>query len=228
MRWIGSALQHTPLRKSLGKLGRLPMLLRSAGPSSVLRRVLINPLLPSPATSATARTLYDDWLLWESANQPIERARMLSDAAFFEARGVDRPVIAVVMPSPYFKSDYNLDLLLGQYTISQLGVCSTAVVRAAGGFREGFEASQDHDLLLRCVERLRPNQIVRIPRGLHHWRIHAGSTAASIDENPYALVAGVAAVQDHLHRTEPGAQASLIEDEPVSSALSCARARATT
>jgi glycosyltransferase involved in cell wall biosynthesis len=112
---------------------------------------------------------------------------------------------------PYFKPDFNLDLLLGQNTISHLGVYSTALARQVGGFRVGYEGSQDHDLALRCVQHLRPDQVVHIPRVLYHWRVHAGSTAANIDEKPYALVAGVAAVQDHLDRTEPGAKVSLIE-----------------
>jgi len=113
---------------------------------------------------------------------------------------------------PYFKPDFNPDLLLGQNTISHLGVYSTALVQSVGGFRVGYEGSQDHDLALRCIERLRADQVVHIPRVLYHWRVHAGSTASSVGEKPYALVAGVAAVQDHLDRTEPDAQASLIED----------------
>ncbi len=112
---------------------------------------------------------------------------------------------------PYFKPDFNPDLLLGQNTISHLGVYSTPLVQAVGGFRTGFEGSQDHDLALRCIEHLRPDQVIHIPRVLYHWRVHAGSTAANIDEKPYALVAGVAAVQDHLDRTEPGAKVSLVE-----------------
>lgn len=335
LRWVGSTLKHTPLRRILGKLRRLPSVLRTAGPSGVLRRVLNKPLLPPPATSTAPRSLYDDWMEWERTSQPIERARMRADIEFLAGRGIERPVIAVVMPSynppldlldaaiesvrrqswdlwtlhiaddastkpevkealeewaqrdsrihvsfaavnghiskasnlalstvtapyfalldqddlladdallhaavqimqrpdvgviysdedkidmagqrsgPYFKPDFNLDLLLGQNTISHLGIYSTAVARAAGAFREGYEGSQDHDLVLRCVQRLRPDQIVHIPRVLYHWRVHAGSTAANIDEKPYALVAGVAAVQDHLDRTEPGATVSLIED----------------
>lgn len=112
---------------------------------------------------------------------------------------------------PYFKPDFNPDLLLGQNTVSHLGVYSTALARSVGGFRVGYEGSQDHDLALRCIEHLRPDQVIHIPRVLYHWRVHAGSTAANIDEKPYALTAGIAAVQDHLDRTEPGAKVSLIE-----------------
>ncbi len=113
--------------------------------------------------------------------------------------------------APYFKPDFNRDLLLGQNTVSHLGTYSTALVRSVGGFREGYEGSQDHDLALRCIEHLRPDQVLHIPRVLYHWRVHAGSTAASVDEKPYALIAGMAAIQDHLDRTEPGTQVSMIE-----------------
>lgn len=40
------------------------------------------------------------------------------------------------------------------------------------GFRSGFEGSQDYDLALRCVERIRSDQIAHIPKVLYHWRVH--------------------------------------------------------
>ena len=39
-----------------------------------------------------------------------------------------------------------------------------------GGFRPGFEGSQDYDLLLRVTERT--NRVVHIPHVLYHWREH--------------------------------------------------------
>ena len=58
-----------------------------------------------------------------------------------------------------------------------------------GGFREGFEGSQDHDLVLRCSERLRRDQIVHIPRVLYHWRVHPESTAGGAQAKPYTVKA---------------------------------------
>ena len=43
------------------------------------------------------------------------------------------------------------DLLLGQNYLCHFSVLHTDTARAAGGFRTGFEGSQDHDLLLRLV-----------------------------------------------------------------------------
>ena len=39
-----------------------------------------------------------------------------------------------------------------------------------GGFRIGFEGSQDHDLALRVVGETTPDRIAHIPKVLYHWR----------------------------------------------------------
>lgn len=101
---------------------------------------------------------------------------------------------------PYFKPDWNYDLLLGQNCISHLGVYHTSAVRAVGGFREGFEGSQDWDLALRVIEGLAPGQVGHIPRILYHWRAISGSTALGLGEKNYALDAGRRAVAEHLQR----------------------------
>ncbi|RYF58401.1 MAG: glycosyltransferase, partial [Comamonadaceae bacterium] len=85
---------------------------------------------------------------------------------------------------PYFKPDWNPDLFRSQNMFSHLGVLNTGLVREVGGFRKGLEGSQDWDLVLRCMERVQPAQIVHIPRVLYHWRIHAQSTAKSMKAKP--------------------------------------------
>lgn len=100
----------------------------------------------------------------------------------------------------YFKPDWNEDLFHSQNMFSHLGVYDAALVREVGGFRVGFEGSQDYDLALRCTERVRPDQIYHIPRVLYHWRTHANSTAYSIDAKPYAILAGERALQEHFDR----------------------------
>lgn len=102
--------------------------------------------------------------------------------------------------SPYFKSDWNEFLFRSQNMVCHLGVYRTDLVRDVGGFRVGFEGAQDYDLALRCSERLDRNEIVHIPRVLYHWRIHSGSTAMAGDEKPYAALAGVKALDEHLQR----------------------------
>lgn len=92
---------------------------------------------------------------------------------------------------------------LTQYnSISHLGVYRNDLVREIGGFQVGYEGSQDHDLALRCVERLSDAQIIHIPKILYHWRIHENSTAHMQAAKPYALTARNRAIRDHLERTK--------------------------
>lgn len=107
---------------------------------------------------------------------------------------------------PHFKSQWNPDLLLAQNYISHLGVYRTGLVKEVGGFREGYEGSQDHDLVLRVTARLQPEQIIHIPRVLYHWRAGEGSTALSSSEKDYTTQAGLAAVKDYLAQEAPGAE----------------------
>lgn len=103
--------------------------------------------------------------------------------------------------APYFKPRWNWELMRAQNYFSHLGAYRTDLMRAVGGFRLGFEGAQDHDLVLRCAERVDPAaQIVHIPRVLYHWRVHAASTADSLGAKPYAQQAGVRAVNEHLAR----------------------------
>nr|MBA3883111.1 glycosyltransferase [Chthoniobacterales bacterium] len=101
---------------------------------------------------------------------------------------------------PYFKSDWNPDLFTAQNYISHLSFYSAELVRKIGGFRIGFEGSQDYDLTLRCVERINPEQIRHIPHVLYHWRVAEQSTATFGAAKPYAHVAAVRAMQEHLDR----------------------------
>jgi glycosyltransferase involved in cell wall biosynthesis len=109
---------------------------------------------------------------------------------------------------PYFKSDWNPELLFAQNFVSHLGVYRTDLVRCVGGFRIGFEGSQDHDLTLRCMEQIRPEQIKHLPWVLYHWRITAGSTASQVTAKPYAQKAARRAVQEHFDRI--GVEASVV------------------
>lgn len=111
---------------------------------------------------------------------------------------------------PYFKSDWNPVLMLGQNTFSHLGVFDTALLREVRGFRPGLEGSQDHDLVLRCSERLGPDQIVHIPHVLYHWRLTPESTAGSVDAKPYAREASLRAVREHLERVGRKARVELL------------------
>jgi glycosyltransferase involved in cell wall biosynthesis len=104
---------------------------------------------------------------------------------------------------PYFKPDWNPDLLTSQNYFSHLCVYRTAMLRAIGGFRTGFEGSQQWDIVLRIVERIQPRQIHHIPRVLYHWRAVAGSTAMRRDERDYASISARKALEEHFARVGP-------------------------
>ena len=99
---------------------------------------------------------------------------------------------------PHFKPAFNIDLLLSYNFISHLGVYRREILKQIGGFRVGFEGSQDHDLALRTVLESSPDQIIHIPRVLYHWRAHSGSTASNPDSKDYTTESGHRAVQHYL------------------------------
>jgi len=102
--------------------------------------------------------------------------------------------------TPYFKSDWNPQMFLARNMFSHLGVFERSLVSEVGGFRKGYEGSQDYDLALRCVERAGHGAVIHIPHVLYHWRIVPGSTAGSGNAKPYAFIAAIRAVEDHLRR----------------------------
>jgi len=113
---------------------------------------------------------------------------------------------------PYFKPDWNQELLLSQNYCCHLSAFDSTLIRDAGGFGIGFEGSQDHDLILRCTERLQAREIWHIPKILYHWRSTPESTAGGIDAKRYALDAGIRAISAHLLRTGQDAEVTLTAD----------------
>ena len=107
---------------------------------------------------------------------------------------------------PHFKPDFNPELLYGQNYVTHLCVYRRSLVTSLGGFREGFEGSQDYDLLLRAVAQSSPSAIRHIARVLYHWRVLPGSVAHTLDAKPYAAEAGRRAVEDRLRNLQAGAR----------------------
>jgi GT2 family glycosyltransferase len=102
--------------------------------------------------------------------------------------------------APYFKPDFDPLLILGQNYFSHLCMIRRDLVTQVGGFREGYEGSQDWDLVLRVLEIVRPDQVVHVPHVLYHWRVHPDSTASSLSAKPYVVEASRRVVQEHLDR----------------------------
>lgn len=114
-----------------------------------------------------------------------------SDEASF-SKSINKPDII------HFKPDFSIFNLRGNNYICHLSVFKKSLFDSVGGFRTGFDGSQDHDLILRLCERA--EKIAHIPRVLYYWRVHKNSVAMDISAKPYCLTTGVRAVESHLKR----------------------------
>jgi len=113
---------------------------------------------------------------------------------------------------PYFKPDFNPDLLRSQNFVDHLAVFRTSIVRELGGWRTEFDGSQDYDLVLRVTERMSPSRIRHIPYVLYHWRAVPGSLAIDSGAKNYAPITSRKALADHLKRL--GIQAEVTSQYP--------------
>ncbi|RUV36828.1 glycosyltransferase [Mesorhizobium sp. M7A.F.Ca.MR.148.00.0.0] len=108
---------------------------------------------------------------------------------------------------PCFKPDFSRELFRSQNYLNHLTVHRAENIRAVGGWRPGFEGSQDYDLNLRVFERIAPERIRHIPKVLYHWRAVEGSTALDGSQKSYAYVAGLRALEEHVERMNIPAKA---------------------
>jgi len=102
---------------------------------------------------------------------------------------------------PLFKPDWSESLEWSQNYVGHIMCARRSLIAELGGFVEGSEGSQDHDLVLRAARS--GARIGHIPEVLYHWRMHAGSTASTANSKPYAHEAGRAAVARHLAERYP-------------------------
>lgn len=115
--------------------------------------------------------------------------------------------------APYFKnSKWDWDLLTAQNFVCHLAAYRTDRLRETGGILEGFEGSQDHDLVLRYATGLDGCKLIHVPYMLYHWRVHGGSTALDVSVKGYAMASARKAVQDWLDGNCPGAH---VDDAPM-------------
>jgi O-antigen biosynthesis protein len=108
---------------------------------------------------------------------------------------------------PIFKPAFSPDLLRCGMYMGHLLVVRTARLQELGGFRMGFDGSQDYDLALRLagVCRPEPGTIRHIPRVLYHWRRHAESTALHAAAKPYTQTVGLKALSEAVTQRDPQA-----------------------
>ena len=107
----------------------------------------------------------------------------------------------------YHKPGWSPFMHLSVNYTTHLSIYRTDLVRSLGGFREGFEGSQDHDLMLRMTEASN-KPIVHIPLALYQWRAHPKSTARTSTAKPYTATAGIKAVSEACQRRGTPAEVS--------------------
>jgi GT2 family glycosyltransferase len=101
---------------------------------------------------------------------------------------------------PFFKPNWSPEYMLACMYTCHFGVYRKRLLNDIGGFRAGFEGSQDYDLVLRLSEQTK--RIYHIPKILYHWRMIKGSASASAQAKPYAYVAARRALNEHLERRQ--------------------------
>jgi glycosyltransferase involved in cell wall biosynthesis/GT2 family glycosyltransferase len=99
---------------------------------------------------------------------------------------------------PQFKPDWSPELLLSYNYVNHFSVIRRSVFERAGRFREGYEGSQDHDLLLRITELT--DRVHHVPEVLYHWRSLPSSTASAAGVKRYVHTSGRKAVEEALAR----------------------------
>ena len=98
---------------------------------------------------------------------------------------------------PLFKPDWDPDRMYGQNYISHLGVYRTSLMKDVGGFRDGYNGSQDYDLALRVIARTKPERIRHVPFVLYHWRLFPGAQTFSSTQLGTATESAHRALRDY-------------------------------
>lgn len=99
---------------------------------------------------------------------------------------------------PHFKPDWSPDTLKSYNYICHLSVIKKSLLDKIGGFREGFNGSQDYDLILRATEKAKV--IFHIPKILYHWRVSDKSVAKNPNAKMYCYESAKKALKSHLNR----------------------------
>lgn len=102
------------------------------------------------------------------------------------------------MLTMHFKPDYAPDNLRANNYICHFSVFKKTLLDGNELFRTKYDGSQDHDMILRLTDNAK--RVVHVPRLMYYWRSHVGSTAASIEAKPYAILAAKEAVSEHLKK----------------------------
>lgn len=100
--------------------------------------------------------------------------------------------------APQFKSDWCPDTFLSCMYTNHFSVFRRSIAEKIGGYRVGFEGSQDYDFVLRFTEETK--EIAHISKVLYHWRAREESVASNPETKMYAYEAAMKAKKEALIR----------------------------
>jgi hypothetical protein len=102
----------------------------------------------------------------------------------------------------FLKPNWSPERFRASMYTCHLSALRRGVVTEVGGFRTGFDGSQDHDLILRVTELIaaRGRRVVHIPHMLYHWRDVSSSVSRETSTLSNAVARGRQAVQDQCDR----------------------------
>jgi len=98
----------------------------------------------------------------------------------------------------FMKPGWSPEYLLSFNYAAHFEIYRKSLVIDVGGFRKGYEGSQDYDLVLRATEKC--GSIVHHPMVLYNWRQSRSSVATNLEAKSYAFESGVKAVYDTAKR----------------------------
>ena len=102
----------------------------------------------------------------------------------------------------FLKPDWSPERFRASMYTCHLSVLRRTVVDEIGGFRTGFDGSQDHDLILRATEAITAagRRIAHLPLVTYHWRNVSSSVSRARDTLDTAIGRGRRAVQEQCDR----------------------------
>ena len=112
----------------------------------------------------------------------------------------------------FYKPDWSPERFRSQMYVCHLSVIRRSLMEEMGGFRKGYDGSQDYDLILRVTEKAR--KVGHVRKLLYHWRMTAHSVANNASAKPYAYDAGVRAIESHCERVGIDAEVKTLKKYP--------------
>ncbi len=140
---------------------------------------------------------HDDELSQDSLFEVVKLLNQHPDAGIIYS-DEDKLTMSGKRLRPVIKSDWDPQLFLTYNYLCHLVVCRRDLMVQIGGFRRGFEGSQDYDLLLRVTELT--DKIYHIPKVLYHWRMIPGSAAAVVNAKSQSFERAKQALRETLAR----------------------------